>query len=348
MNKRKIFWAVLFLVLAGCSIWAVIAQCKEFTREQFVQTWSDMNPIYLLIALLCMFGFILFEGLAILRILHAFGYRRSLEQGLLFASADIYVSAITPSATGGQPASAYFMLREKIPAAVVTVTLLINLVMYTAAIVSLGIFCILVQPVSFLQFHLPGRILIVVGYVIIVSLGSVFLLLLTKEQLVYRIAKKILHLFHRLHLIRKDERWEKKLNRIMEDYKQCAAMIAGKKRMLFEAFSLNLLQRVSQVMVTVFVFLAMGGEAGKVLETFVIQSMVAIGSNCVPVPGAMGVADYLLLDGFRGMMVLHEVITLELVSRSISFYSCIFICGVMVITRLLADYRRGKTNDRIF
>ena len=30
-----------------------------------------------------------------------------------------------------------------------------------------------------------------------------------------------------------------------------------------------------------------------------IQCFVAMGSNCVPIPGAMGVADYIMIDGFK-------------------------------------------------
>lgn len=342
MNKRKIVWALLFLVLAGFSIWAVIAQCKDFTLEQLKDTVTGVEPVYIVLSLVCMSGFIVFEGIALQRILKALGYPRKWKKGFLYASADIYVSAITPSATGGQPASAFFMIKDKIPAAVVTVALLVNLVMYTAAIACLGLFCILVRPLCYWRFSLPGRVLIIVGYIIILSLGILFLLLLTKEQLVYGIAKKMLDVCHRLHLVRNYAKREKKLNKLMEDYKQCAAMIAGKKKMLVYAFILNLLQRVSQVSVTLCVFLAMGGETKKALDSWVIQGLVAIGSNCVPIPGAMGVADYLLLDGFRGMMSTQEVTILELLSRSLSFYSCIIICGITVIVSLLVGYRRGK------
>ena len=67
-------------------------------------------------------------------ICRALGYRRSVGQGVLYSAADIYFSAITPSATGGQPASAVLMMRSGIPAAPTAVALLINLVLYTLSI----------------------------------------------------------------------------------------------------------------------------------------------------------------------------------------------------------------------
>ncbi|MFR2128888.1 MAG: hypothetical protein ACLS4M_06675 [Eubacterium ventriosum] len=43
-----------------------------------------------------------------------FGYKRPFRKCLVYSSSDIYFSAITPSATGGQPASAYFMMKDKV------------------------------------------------------------------------------------------------------------------------------------------------------------------------------------------------------------------------------------------
>lgn len=50
-------------------------------------------------AALCTLLYILLEGLALLTICRALGYRRSVGQGVLYSAADIYFSAITPSAT---------------------------------------------------------------------------------------------------------------------------------------------------------------------------------------------------------------------------------------------------------
>ena len=65
----------------------------------------------------------------------AFGYKRKFRKALVYSTSDIYFSAITPSATGGQPASAYFMMNDKIPGAVTTIVLLVNLTLYTTSII---------------------------------------------------------------------------------------------------------------------------------------------------------------------------------------------------------------------
>ena len=127
----------------------------------------------------------------------------------------------------------------------------------------------------------------------------------------------------------------KKLNKTMEDFRQCATMVSGQRAMLWKAFFFNVLQRLSQLFVTVSVYMAAGGTIDRAKDVFVTQSFVAIGSNCAPIPGAMGVADYLMLDGFGKLMSDTAATNLELLSRSLSFYVLIAVSGITVVVGYL-------------
>jgi hypothetical protein len=50
------------------------------------------------------------------------------------------------------------------------------------------------------------------------------------------------------------------------------------------------------------IFMAVGEGVNKAVDVSVIQCFVAMGSNCVPIPGAMGVADYIMIDGFKQLV----------------------------------------------
>ena len=116
--------------------------------------------------------------------------------------------------------------------------------------------------------------------------------------------------------------------------------------MLVKAFLLNFLQRASLILVTVFSFLAGGGSVSEIKTVFVRQTMVVIGSNCVPIPGGMGVADYLMLDAFSQMIEdPSAVVNLELLSRSISFYFCVILCGSSVAVKLIYDKWKSHRNS---
>ena len=92
----------------------------------------------------------------------------------------------------------------------------------------------------------------------------------------------------------------------------------------------NFLQRSLQICVSVMIFLAGGGSAAKAVDIWATHAFAVIGSNCIPVPGAMGVIDYLLLDGMKNLMNEQDATSLELASRGLSFYICVLMCVVIV------------------
>ena len=342
MSRKKIIWTVLSLLLACFCIWEVISMSKDFSGELFVNMLKTASPIWLGAALLCMIGFIVFEAEAIRCIIRVMGYGKPVRTGITYSAADIYFSAVTPSASGGQPASAYFMIKDGIPIAVVTVSLLVNLVMYTAAILFVGILCIICRADIFMRFNFISRLLIAAGYCILLVLALLFCILLKKAVLLESFLNGCINLLKKLHIIRYPERKREKLQKVMTEYRMCAEMVADKRKMLVKVFLWNILQRISQITVTMMAFLATGGKFGQASDIWVTQSFVAIGSNCVPIPGAMGVADYLMLDGFSAMLDELYTTNLELLSRGISFYSCILICGAIVAVNYIKRTWRKK------
>lgn len=334
MKKRSV-WNLLFLALAVLTVWAVISQSENFSFTQFRDTLSNSSAAWMIAAIVSMLGFILFEGMAVLCIIKAFGYKRNFSRGFLYSAADIYFSSITPSATGGQPASAYFMMQDGIPGAVVTISLVANLIMYTLALMTIGIVGFVVRPEIFFHFHLPSKFFITIGYLILCGLTVSFYMLIAKPHILERICEFFLKLGKKLHLIKKEEKKREKLHRVMAEYRECANIMAGNKLMFVKAFFYNLLQRISQITVTLFVYLAIGGKMNMAVDIWFTQGFVAVGTYSVPIPGGMGVADYLLIDGFKAFFSETEAVNLELISRGVSFYVCMIVSVVAVLIGML-------------
>lgn len=340
MNKKKnLLWSLVALIIAVVSIWIIISHAHHFSMDSFVAYIQSSNPCYLAVAVVLMLCFIFLEGYAIRIILRAFGVKKKKRECVVYSAADIYFSSVTPSATGGQPASAFFMVRDGIPAAVVTLALLVNLILYTLSIMLVGLLALLIRPSIFIHFNTFSKCLIIVGYVMLTMLAIGLFLLIRYEVILHRICSKLIKLFHKMHLLRRLEYWEKKLDRIIADYKRSAGMLQGHKKELALAFLANFLQRFVQICVPAVVVLSMGRSADNAVSVWVTQLFVTIGSTCVPIPGAQGVSDYLLLDGLGAMMGNDVAINLDLLSRSISFYACVLISLVIIA---VAYFRSGK------
>lgn len=332
--KSKLLWSIVFVAIAGLTIWAISSQ-SGFSFDEFTTVLKSMNPWWLLAAFGAMFGFIFFEGWALVTIVKAFGYRKNVGHGLVYASGDIYFSAITPSATGGQPASAFFMMKDKIPGAIVTVALIVNLIMYTFAILIIGLVAFLLRPRIFLGFPLGAKILILIGIVAMIGLGIFFIFILFKSSILHKLGNGGLNLLAKLHIIRNLDRKKAKLSKAILSYSDAVSHLGDKRKMLVKALILNVAQRASTITVALFVFLAAGGALSSAIDVWVSECMVIVGSNIVPIPGAMGVSDYLLIEAFNALGIPNATV-LDLISRAISFYSCVILCGITMLIRMVS------------
>lgn len=343
-NLKKIIGFIVVLILAMITIYTVFRgsgiSISELLISLKLASWEG-----LVLASFSMLGFIYFEGEALRVLVHHMGYPAKKSHGFVYSAADVYFSAITPSASGGQPASAYFMLQDGIPGTAVMTALLLNLVMYTLAIFTIGIVDVLIFPEIFLNFSVGCRILIVLGGLALAGLGILFYLLLRKQALIKSVGKgiaRILRIIHCRHIAQKIER---RLDASIEKYGSCVDVVLNGKRMLIKVYILNLLQRLSQIIVTLFSFAALHGDLKKLPQLLATQIYVVLGSNCVPIPGGMGVADYLMLKGYRQLMSREAAFQLEMLSRGLSFYVCMFVSMTAVIVGYVTFKRRKKLEN---
>lgn len=340
MKKKKWIAPVAFLLLVAVTIFVVSQQSKSFTAEGFLDYVASVRPWGLAAAVGCMLCYILFEGLGLLTICRALGYKRRWHRGVLYSAADIYFSAITPSATGGQPASALFMIGDGIPAAVTTVVLLLNLLFYTMSIFVVLLLGLILYPKAFGLFGVPAHLLMIAGIAFQLVLIAGLLLLIFSEKIFLRIVDFFLRVGQKLRLVKTAEKRREKLLEMERDYRASAGVVRHHLPAMAKALLFNVLQRICIVAVPAVLYAAGGHSARLMGRIFSIQSWVIMGSNAVPLPGAVGVADYLFLDGYSAMMA--DPVNMELLSRTISFYSCVLVCAVILMISFVRNRHQGS------
>ncbi len=326
-SRRNRGLGALFLLLAAATVFFVTRSSGSFSLREFRDDLAGASPWLIAAAAASMVCYVLLEGLSLRHLARSLGYGRSVLSGAVYSAADIFFSAITPSATGGQPASALCMMRDGLPAAVTTVALLLNLAMYTVSILLIGAVCVIVRPGALGRFGPFSHVLIGVGTVIQIALVAVFFVLVFHRKLALSIAGWGLRVLTRLRVVKDPDAAREKLQKLGEEYGACAQVLGEHRGILFRTLGYNVLQRLAMIFVSVFVYLAMGGAPGRWLDVCAAQGFVILGSNAIPLPGAVGVADYLYLDGFGALV--EDLVSVELVQRGISFYACVALCGLI-------------------
>lgn len=340
MDKKKILWFLVFVLLVGLTLYTLITTSKTFSFDGFVTYMKQANPFWIVCAVICMLLYILFEGISIKCLTGFLGTKTSVRKGFIYSAADIFFSAITPSATGGQPASAFFMMTDGIPASVTAMSLILNIALYTVSIIIIGLVSVIFFPGVYMNFDMLSRVLVVLGFVIQIVCVASFLIVVYKDKVLFKILDKLIGVAKKLHLTKSASKKRKKLEKIATEYKECSSAVANRFGIIVKILIYNILQRLSQIGVTACVFLAVGGNVAAIPRVFATQGCVILGSNAVPVPGAVGVADYLFLEGFRGVVPESDIINIELLSRGISFYGCIILCVIIVAVCYLIDKKR--------
>lgn len=329
--KKKLLWAVFSLCLSILTIHALFYN-SGLSIAELSKDIKEASPVWLIPACLCMLGFIFFEGRALVLILRTLGYPAKKRRGFLYAAADIYFSSITPSASGGQPASAYFMRKDGISGVAATVSLILNLTMYTLAIITLGVLSIIFFPGVFANYDLPCKVMILIGIAMMLALTVFFILLLKNQAIILKVGNLIISVIKKIRFYAAAERAKNRLDTMIQNYNNCVQTVSGKKGLLAKTYLLNLAQRTSQIMVTVFCHYAMRGSFKQGPRVFAVQTYTVMGSNFIPVPGAVGISEYLMYYGHSALLGQDGAYSLAILSRGISFYTC---SAISILTVLL-------------
>lgn len=329
MKRKKTIFSILFLAVLMFATYTVLAQCgKELDFGQMLQFIRAGDPVNLVCALVCMCLFVVLEGVSLRRINQKLGWDTGFGANLIYSAADVYYSAITPSAAGGQPASGYYMVRDGIPLSAATSSLMLNIICYTASLDIIGVAAMATNFPLFLRMEWPIQLLILLGIGIQFVLLIFFLLCMFKNDLVLRMSRGVIRFLGKLHLVRDQAAKEEKIHHTVEQYAQCVSLMAGSRRLFAEVLALNLAQRVVQLLITCFVCTAVptGLTFGQVLAR---QAFCLTGSNSIPLPGSVGAFEYLYIGIFGLDIHPGALLPSMMTARGISYYLCFVLCGIM-------------------
>ncbi|MDE6584771.1 MAG: flippase-like domain-containing protein, partial [Anaeroplasmataceae bacterium] len=126
---------------------------------------QEVNFLWLIPAILMIFVYIHYEGLAMRQIFKTMEIQTTRRANFMYSAIDYYFCAVTPSASGGQPMVAYYMAKDGISLSAVSLTLLINTALFKIVLIILSLVSIIFC--SSLVFEFPIMIaLFVIGIVI--------------------------------------------------------------------------------------------------------------------------------------------------------------------------------------
>lgn len=346
-EKRKNYhWSLIFLLLLIIITFSII-----FLKYNIVDVFNILKQInykWLLLAVLMIFLYIYFEGVAMRQIFKTMEIGTRRRTNFMYSAIDYYFCSITPSASGGQPMVAYYMKKDGLSLSHVSLTLLINTALFKIVLILLSIVCIILCP--YIVFDFPIMIvLFFIGIGINLFLITICFLASFKRSWIEAVGTRLILFLCRHRILKKRLPTIRRFRKLMEKYEAGASLIFKHKFHFFKAFIYNLLQRVAFFSISYFVYLAFKGQfmiaEVSYIQLFAIQVLIALCVDSLPFPGGVGISEYLYILMF-GMIYCTDTVDIVgsamLLTRAVNFYIPLILTFILVLIKHVCVMKKKK------
>lgn len=341
MQKKKVIGNTLILLLVfGLTIYGVF-HGEDLGAMMDAIKAADIR--WLLPGVFLVMFFIWGESIIIWYMMRSFGIKLKKRICFLFSSVGFFFSCITPSATGGQPMQIYFMKKEKIPIPVSTVILMVVTITYKLVLVVIGLGVLLFGG-EFSHRYLSGILpVFYLGIALNVFCVSFMTLLVFHPLMAEGIILKCMDGLEKVHIMKHKEERRNKFRDSMQVYRETAAYLKGHKNVIVYVILITFVQRFALFAVTCTVYQAFGLSGISMWDVLLLQAVISVSVDMLPLPGGMGISETLFLKIFAtvfGAVTLPAMV----LSRGLGYYSQLLISAVFTIVAQIY-YMLKQTED---
>ena len=342
--KRNIFDVVFLVVVFGLTMYGV------FRGQDYHAVIEGLKQCDLMIlvgpCIVLVLAFIMLESVIIKYVFNTLGDKVRLTRCYLYSFVGFFFSLITPSATGGQPAQLIFMKKDKLSVAHSTLVLLLVTIGYKLVLVVLGGIILIIRPER-IMVQLQGvEFWIWLGIILNVIFIAALLILVYVPSLARKFLLACIRFLSKIKILKDKQKWLDKTNGMMDRYDDASKYLKSHKIVLFNVFLISVLQRVALFFITVVVYWSFHLHGTPLIDILILQCLISVGADMLPLPGGMGITERLFLAVFEGAF---GALTLPamILSRGFSFYIQLGICAVMTVVAYIVVFRiGGKKNNQ--
>lgn len=336
-DKRKIIaGATLFLSIAAATFYALL---RESSPAEILAALTETKLSYVLTGLVAVALFICGEAVNLGRCLSALGCQTGPVRWLHYAMTGFFFSAITPSSSGGQPMQLYVMHQDGISTVNGTLALMMELTGFQTAAILLGTWGLWQQHAFIFSLAGPMKYLIFAGFFVNLCLLLLLLTAIFSKTGIARLVGIVAALAPKLRF-RSAAQFQRKALDWAADYRRCAICFKARPTLLFAVCATALLQMAALHSIPYWVYCSFGLTDFTLRQILSLQAVLFVAVSVIPLPGAVGVSESGFLVLFRSLFPTALLGSAMVVSRFISFYLAVIVCGLAVA--VFALLRRKK------
>ncbi len=331
---------VNYIVLIGLIVLTICLLVHNNDLSKFPQLIAGTNKFFLVLAFLSMVLFWLSDAYIIHKMKKTLNIESHFNSSIKLAMIGQYYSAITPFATGGQPAQIYCLVNEGVQVGAASSLMITKLLIYQIVVTFYSIFMFSIKFNFLLKRAKLSFPFVVLGCLSNFIIVLLILGLFYNEKLIRKIFSKLFILGNKLNLIKDIEKSEDKLNMHLLDYKISVNNLKKDKITTLVLIIATFVQLTFYFSITYFVYLSLGLTKIRYLDIIAIQSLHYMAVSLMPTPGTVGAAEggfYVLYNSIFPKNILTFAMVLW---RFIDYYFGILVGGLVA----LFDFMSRKKN----
>lgn len=338
--RKNIFNALFLAALLAITVWAIF---RDQDLGIILDTLAGIPPVFLVIGLVLVLLYVCSESVIIKYLLSTVQIRVPLLNCIRYSFVGFFYSCITPSATGGQPMQIYYMKKQNIDIPTATIILMLVTIEYKFVLVFVGLAVVLFGQGLVQSLTAEVQFFLYLGIALNVFCVSFMSLLVFLPGTAKFLITKGFGLLKKLHLMKEKNHRTERLENSMDIYREASVFLKNNKLAIFNTTVISFIQRFFLFFITYVVYRSFGLHAESAVTITVLQSIISISVDMLPLPGGMGISEGLYLRIFAPIFGGMTAATASLlVSRGFSYYVLIIVSGIVSFITHLTVKDKGK------
>lgn len=343
VSKENQIKGIAFIVLL--MIFTIYSVLKGYSVYELVSVAKKAHPFYLITGLLMMTIYICCQAFNFRLILTMLQHPKTFTNCIQYAYIGYYFGSITPAASGGQPAQMFYMNKDRVSVAISSITIFFMLFVSQIVLILVpGMLAIIRFPIA-LQFAIKMKYLLLAGTIVTTGLIIILLFVMFFGRTVPFLLKLFIKLLKRLHLVKKPEELQAKMNQMVLSYWEKARVIKCHPALFLKVLIVSIAEWCSQCMVSYLVYRSFGYHEYGIFDLMTCQALLNISVTAIPVPGSVGVAEKAFLEIFGQFYPSDVLPSAMILSRIINFYLPLIISFIVYLFSHIKFIKQSHLED---
>lgn len=309
--------------------------------DMLIKYMKRADNTYLTLGFLMVLLYIVSESAIIHYLLNSIAYRVKILTCIKYSFVGFFVSAVTPGASGGQPAQMYYMKQDGISVGVSSLVLMVVTVAYKFVLLFLSLIMLLTEH-DFVVSHVGSiRFLLILGILLNVVIVAFLLFVIYNTSYAKKIVGNLMIRMGKRGMIKNYHQKVKKILAFIGRYDTAAKYLKKNKTVFLKVFILTIIQRLLLFYVTYLVYRSFGLHGTSAYQIVTLQTLIALTVDNLPLPGGMGATEGIFIIFFKNIFTEELLIPGLILSRGLSYYT-IIILGVLVTIGAHLTRNNGK------